>query len=194
VALYVISTLLYPGGSQYSPTTKGFNWLHNYWCDLTAATAKNGAINSARPIALAGMVVLCLALAVFWYHVPALAANSRDGRIIRYAGILSMLIAIVLFTDLHDVVINVAGSLGIMALALTYNGLYKSQQYALFIYGLVCLAAIFTNYIIYQTGAGKLYLPVVQKITFLLFLSWIGVVNIYVYRRKKLLSADQANQ
>ena len=192
--LYAVCTLLYPGGSKAFPAAKGFDWQNNYWCDLTDAVARNGAENTARPVALAAMVILCFSLAVFWYHVPTLAANTRDGRIIRYAGILSMLITLFLFTGLHDVVINVAGSLGIVALALTYNGLYKSGLYVLFTYGLVCLVAIFANYIIYQTGAGKSYLPVVQKITFLLFLSWIGVVNIYVYRRKNSLFAAPTGQ
>lgn len=183
ILLYVKSTLLYPGGSNVSQTTRGFDWLHNYWCELTGTVAKNGEKNAARPVALSAMIILCLSLVVFWNQAPVLIPNAILGSIVRYSGMLSMLIAVFLFTDFHDLVINCAGTFGIIALGLTYIGLYQNRLHALFGYGLICLVLILVNYFIYQTGICKPYLPVVQKITFLLFLLWVAIINIYLFKK-----------
>jgi len=191
ILLYVISTFLYPDGSDISQTTKGFDWLHNYWCDLTGTVAKNGEKNAARPIALLAMIILCLSLMMFWCQVPALIPNTIHGYIARYSGVLSMLIAVFLFTNFHDLVINAAGAFGIIALGLTYIGLYQSRMYALFSYGLVCLVLILVNYVIYQTSIFKIYLPVVQKITFLLFLLWVAMINIYFFQKSPSIEPNR---
>jgi hypothetical protein len=62
VLLYFAATLLYPGGSQVDIDSKGFSWLHNYWCNLLSVTAINKQHNAARPLAITGMVVLTLTL------------------------------------------------------------------------------------------------------------------------------------
>ena len=125
--LYVISTLYYPGGSSFDRVHPGFDWIHNYWCDLTSEIALNGHINRARPVALTAMSVLCSSLLVFWYNMPVLITNKVHAMIIRYAGMLSMLIAMFLFTYWHDTVINLSGLFGIPALILTFAGLYKTS-------------------------------------------------------------------
>ncbi|MBK7587466.1 MAG: hypothetical protein IPI22_03615 [Bacteroidetes bacterium] len=118
-----MATLYYPGGSNVDKTTPGFDWLNKYWCDLTGQLAKNGEINSARPIALIAMLILCSSLWVFWYYLPRLFSANKFNSIIRYTGITSMTVAIFLFTSLHDVVINIAGTFGIAALTGVFIGL-----------------------------------------------------------------------
>jgi len=184
VILYIIATLNYPGGSTADKTAKGFDWLHNYWCDLTGEIAKNGEINSARPIALAAMLILCSSLTFFWYYLPLLFNNFRYNNVIRYCGILSMLIAMFLFTGYHDMVINIAGTLGCIALSFTFAGLYQNKLYNHFFTGLFCLVLILFNYFIYQTSYLRYLLPIVQKITFICFLSWICLMNIQIYRHE----------
>ena len=46
--------------------------MNNYWCDLMGDTAKNGAANPARPVAIAAWLILCSSLGLFWLLLPRL--------------------------------------------------------------------------------------------------------------------------
>ncbi len=183
--LYFVATFYYPGGSNVDKATPGFDWLNNYWCDLTGQLAKNGEINSARPIALIAMLILCFSLLVFWYYVPQLFSDNKFNPIIRYTGMTSMTVAIFVFTSLHDVVINIAGTFGIAALTGVFIGLYKNNLTKLFGYGVLCLGLMLFNYFIYETRFLLSLLPIIQKATFVLFLLWICLIDLYLYKTIK---------
>lgn len=183
--LYVLATFYYPGGSNTDKSTIGFDWLNNYWCDLTGQLAKNGETNSAQPIALTAMIILCSTLTVFWFYVPRLFNNNKFNQIIRLAGMSSMAIAVFLFTSFHDTVIHVAGTLGIAAMTGVFIGLYKKNLTKLFGYGVFCLALMLFNYFIYETSFLLSFLPIIQKATFVLFLVWICLIDVYLYRTIK---------
>jgi hypothetical protein len=185
VLLYVVATFYYPGGSNANKATLGFDWLNNYWCDLTGQFAKNGEVNSARPIALTAMLILCSTLAVFWFYVPRLFSDNKFNQIIRYAGIASMTVGGFLFTDFHDTVINVAGTLGIVAMTGVFIGLYRNNLTKLFGYGVFCLGIMLFNYFVYETSFLLSFLPIIQKATFVLLLVWICLIDIYLYRTTK---------
>lgn len=180
--LYIVATFYYPGGSLAQKSTKGFDWVHNYWCDLTDQTARNGEINFARPIALSAMLILFSSLAVFWFHLPLLFQESKINQIIRYTGISSMIVAIFMFTKFHDIVINLAGLFGTITLTGTLVGLYKNKFRNLFFFGLICLATLLLNYFIFDTGWLLSYLPLIQKITFVMFFLWICLIDVYLYQ------------
>src|SRR5437867_2452670 len=91
--LYVVATFFYPGGSIADLSTKGFDWFHNYWCDLTDQVARNGEINPARPIALTAMLILFSTLTVFWFYLPRLFQTGKYNQVTRYAGLISMIVA-----------------------------------------------------------------------------------------------------
>jgi len=156
--------------------------LNNYWCDLTVELAKNGAINSARPIALAAMLILCSSLIAFWYYLPLLFKDFKFNPVIRYCGISSMIVAIFLFTGFHDTVINISGALGFLAFTATFIGLYKNKFYSYFIFGLFCLILMITNYFIYQSNYFISFLPILQKATFISFLLLICLIDIKIFR------------
>jgi hypothetical protein len=182
VVLYVLATFLYPGGSNAEVTTTGFDWLNNYWCDLMGSIAKNGAPNTARPIALMAMFCLCASLAFFWYDIPRLFKDSKFNQVLRYAGIASMAVTLFLFTDYHDTVIHIAGLLGLIALTGVLIGLHQYSMTTLFGYGVFCFVLMLFNYFIYETHILLSFLPIIQKITFVLFLFWICLITIYFYQ------------
>ncbi len=182
VVLYVVATILYPGGSYVDGMTTGFDWLNNYWCDLIGSMAKNGAPNTARPIALTAMLCLCASLSFFWYDIPLLFKDFKFNQVIRYAGIASMAVTLFLFTDYHDTVIHVAGILGLMALTGVLIGLHQYHLTTLFGYGVFCFVLMLFNYFIYETHVLLSFLPIIPKITFFLFLLWICLITIYFYQ------------
>ena len=175
ILLYMIATLFYPGGSNLHPNEIGFNWLTNFWCDLTGSIAKNGQKNNAQPIALVAMLVLCLSLSVFWLAVPKLFnSNSFIYKSISYAGIGAMIAACFIFTDFHDFMMNIGSCLGVIALSFTLLGLFRFQYYRLFWSGVGCIFIIGINNLIYYTHYFIDYLPVIQKVSFVFVLFWVG--------------------
>ncbi|WP_420149245.1 hypothetical protein [Spirosoma sp.] len=184
IGLYLLATLLYPGGSQANQHSLGFSWLHNYWCNLLNPLAIDGQPNAARPLAVLAMLVLCVSLASFWYLLPTLFAFSRPiNTLIQGAGILSMLLTSLIFTPYHDLVINVAGLFSLIALSYTFRGLYQHHYRRLFWFGLGCLGLIGCNNYIYYSQHYLYYLPLLQKITFGCFLGCIGVLNWNVFNK-----------
>ncbi|MEP6951567.1 MAG: hypothetical protein ABI863_19910 [Ginsengibacter sp.] len=185
VCLYVVATLLYPGGSQVDKNSRGFGWTDNYWCNLLNENAMNGEHNLARPIALTSMFILCFTLAAFWYIFPRQIGFRKSNRLaIQISGIVSMAIGMFLFTNLHDTIINITGLCAVVAIVGTFAGLRKLRWPRLFWLGIFSLLLVAGNNILYYGRGLILYLPVLQKITFLFFLLWICLINIYLYRGK----------
>ena len=56
--LLLVSSLKYPGGSQYDKFANGFDWKHNYICNLFDEFAVNGDYNASRYWAIAGSGML----------------------------------------------------------------------------------------------------------------------------------------
>ncbi len=178
------ATALYPGGSNADHAAAGFNWLTNYWCDLTGETAKNGQPNPAAPVATTGMMVLCVSLAVFWLTLPRLFSQPRRQRILmRYPGVTAMLVAPFVASAYHDAAINLTGVLALPPLLLTLLGLYQGRYIRLLAAGGLCLLLVLLNNIIYHIPWHLDWLPVVQKFTFLAVLGWIGTVSWLVYSK-----------
>jgi hypothetical protein len=191
ILLYIVATLLYPGGSQADKNSKGFSWVNNYWCNLLNENAIDGRINPARHVAMTAMFILCATLAVFWFLFARIMVFSKSARLATtFSGMAAMTTAMFLFTSYHDMVINIAGGLGLVALAGTFSGLYKNKLYPLFAMGLFNLILIVVNNILYHSGSLK-YLPVVQKITFLFFLLWICLIDIRLLQKLKNDAADE---
>jgi hypothetical protein len=188
IILYFIAATLYPGGSEVNRLAKGFSWKHNYWCDLLETHAGNGELNTARQIAIIAMAVLCLSLGLFWYFVPRLFTfKTFTNRIIQCTGILSMAVLVLLQADFHDIIINMAGLSGIIAITGTLIGLYKNHSYMLFLFGLICLFLFFLNNYIYYSKQLIWHLPVIQKISFFLFLLWFSLIAIQLFKKHKVI-------
>jgi hypothetical protein len=182
----VIAAALYPGGSEIDQSARSFSWRHNYWCDLLETHAENGEPNTARTMAIVAMAVLCISVALFWYFATRLFAfKPFFKRLIQFTGIISMSILVFLQADFHDVIINIAGVSGVIALTGTLIGLFKNHSYFLFVLGLVCVFLLFLNNYIYYSKEGLYYLPVIQKISFLLFLLWFSLITIRVFQKAK---------
>lgn len=185
VVLYIVATLLYPGGSQANKNSPGFSWINNYWCNLLNENAINGQPNAAKPVAITGMFVLCLTLSFFWFLFSRqVIVNKRLKLLIQVSGTLAMIIAFFLFTNInHDVVTNLASVFGLIATTGTFIGLYKAKWFGLFAVGLLNILVVVINNYVYYTKGPIVYLPVIQKISFAFFLSWICCIDIQLYNK-----------
>lgn len=180
--LYVIAAALYPGGSQHYPAAVGFSLKHNYWCNLVNERSIDGNVNPGQPFALAGMIALALSLSTFWYVLPGLMSTGIiPRRVVKTSGILAMIPALFIASEHHDTMMYVSGLLAVIAVTGTLIALYKAQWNKLFWLGILNVIAILLNNILYHSTGLIRYLPVVQKISFILFLGWICVISIKLF-------------
>ncbi|MFM9909698.1 MAG: hypothetical protein ACKVOW_10130 [Chitinophagaceae bacterium] len=182
VLLYLIATGYYPGGSNNDPSTLYFSWQHNYWCDLLETTSKNGLVNTARPVAISALFVLGCSIGLFFYFFSALV-TSKWRFPIRYCGILSIVPMLLLFIGPHDLLINFSALLALIAIACALLVLYKDGAYSAFYLGTLCIILCVLNNYIYYNNHLLFLLPVVQKISFLIFLFWFTYVEWILYKK-----------
>ena len=74
LALVLVATRFYPGGTLDDPTVVGFDWSRHYLTHLFRPVALNGQQNAAMPYAVAGMWLFCVGMAEL---VPAI--GTRNG-------------------------------------------------------------------------------------------------------------------
>jgi hypothetical protein len=181
--LYIIATFFYPGGSQADKNSIGFSWTQNYWCNLLNENAGNGQHNAARPIAIVAMLFLCITLMIFWYIFPKQTAFKKSRKlIVQISGFASMISIMFISTALHDIVINIATVFGLIAVIGTFIGLLELKWSKLFWVGIFILPLVALNNFLYYKIELLIYLPVIQKITFLYFLFWICLIDVSLYK------------
>lgn len=179
--LYFVAAFLYSGGSQTDINSTQFSWLHNYWCDLIWPTDYREAPNRASWVAIPAMFLLCIGVGVLFYQFPKYYATTPFYTYsIRFFGIGAMLLAALLFTSLHDIVIPLASLCGVIALIGIFIVLYQSGASFLFYFGLFSLFLLVLNNLIYYSGSttALYYLPLLQKISVFIILMWIIAVDL----------------
>jgi hypothetical protein len=183
IFLYIVAATLYPGGSQANTHSAGFSWANNYWCNLLNEKAINGMTNTARPVAFAAMAALCIAQVSFWWLLVTVLPFSRlHKNLILFSGCGSAIAGIFIFTGLHDPLIIIAGVLGIFALMALMAALYKHNWKWLFFAGIINIALVLLNNLIYYSKNLLVYLPLVQKLTFLVFLGWLCGITLRLHK------------
>lgn len=173
--LYVLATLHYPGGSQFDTNSSGFSWKHNYWCNLLNEVAINGKVNTARPYAIGGMLVLGFSIVTF-----CRAFSQKVGRkAVFIFGLATMICSCSLLLNVsHDFATNLTSALGLLTLLMIMTRLYKIKWKLLFFFGLFNIALVIFNNLFYYSPALIVYLPILQKVSFVSFLVWISGVSL----------------
>lgn len=177
--LYFMSASRYSGGNSFDAQEPGFSLTRSFWCHLLREQCLNGQVNEGRPYALASMLVLAATMMVFWWlNANLLPLTKKQSRTMLFSGVPAALIMIFIFTDLHDQVINISGILAAPALYLTLVGLHRKGWKILWVWGILNIGLVLLNNFLYYTPGFLIYLPVVQKLSFLSFLVWFGVTSL----------------
>ncbi len=189
IALYIYSTSLYPGGSYSNPSQLGYSWVHNYLCNLVGPNALNGQINEAKNISIIAIFILGFGIGYFYLIFPRyFEMRKLWRRVIQSAGVASMFFAVFLFTDQHDLVLNIAGILGVITIFGSLVALSRHNAYGLMWTGLACCFLIAANAYIYYTKLFIDWLPLIQKITITILLLWIVLMNLSFYQSEKRMN------
>lgn len=182
--LYLYSSTLYPGGSQADPNSVGFDWGDNYWCNLMSEESINGQVNPARKYAIAAMMILCFSLSVFFYQFTEVFVSGKIwNKVVMLSGILSMISAVFIFSELHDLITLISSGFGLVSIIGIVIALYKSKLSWLKGTGLFCLILLGLNNIIYYSSAFIEWLPLLQKVTMAIVLTWLLLLNQILRKR-----------
>lgn len=176
--LYIYAASLYSVGYQANTSSIGFDWINNYWCNLLNEKGINGEFNRGRLPAIIANIILCISLIIFFIQFSkSFVQHKIWKRIIPISGSLSMIFGIFIFTDYHDLMTTLSSVFGIFAVLGIIREIYLSQLTIYKMTGLFCVfLLIFNNYIYYSEQLIEL-LPLLQKITFAIVLSWIVGLN-----------------
>lgn len=138
----------------------------------------NGLENPARPFAIFAMIVLCSSIAFFFLQFAKyFMKNGIWKLIIQISGSLSMISAILIFTKYHDLMTTISSIFGVLVIIGIIRTIYKSELKTFKISGIVCIILLGVNNLIYYSGNFINHLPLLQKVTFVLALSWIVGLN-----------------
>jgi amino acid transporter len=173
LTLLLVATLYYPGGSQNDINSVGFNWQHNYLCNLFGEKAVNGADNASRPWAIAGILVLCVSVALFFYEFSKKISEKGSANIIRYCGISAMILSLLAATPYHDSGIAIAGTLELLSMFYITVFVFRSNLHLFKVLSVVCLLVFYTCNFVYYTQNYLYFLPVLQKVLLGLSITWV---------------------
>jgi hypothetical protein len=188
--LYIFAASKYPGGSQADDFSIGFDWFHNYWCDLMKEVAYNESKNPARPIAIAATFLLSFSISLFSIQFPKyLPVSNFWNRATSISGTLAMITVTLIFTDLHDKVIIVCSLFGLITVVGIFKGLILNKEILHQRIAFFCFFLILINNVLYH-GEQYYYLPLIQKLTFLIILIWFVTIN-WLFIKKASKTSDE---
>jgi hypothetical protein len=183
----------YPGGTWADHTTRGFDPLHNFICDLLEPVALDGEANGrAAHAAIAAVVVLAFGLALTWALLPALfPAQARLGFAVRRLGLLSFagILAVPLVTakswySCHAAVVLFAGVFGLAAAALAVVGLGRTEgTRAMAWVGGFVIAVVLVDVVLYGhqlvvVGKPSIWLSLLEGVATVALLVWLSCIAV----------------
>lgn len=166
VALIVIATSLYPGGSLSDKHSIGFDWFKNFISNLFGATALNGEKNTGRVWAIFGMAFHSLGYGIFFIHMSRKMPVQHAVTVLKYIGMANILFNFLIATPLHDIMITISGTLSVLGLFYITFYILKTK---LHIFKFVCILSLAVSYYtFYLYGFGKWdLLAIMQKVSFI---------------------------
>lgn len=177
--IFLYCTFLYPGSSQHDINSLGFSWQHNYWCDVLDPYTYGEVPNPASRWGIFATIILCFGTGALFYQFPILFKSTQKQLwVISGFGLLSMLTASLIFTSLHNYVIAISSLLALIAILMMFYVLYQKAEWSLFYYGVFTCVVMLVNNYIYYSRQGVEHLPWIQKISMVIVLLWIVLVNI----------------
>ncbi|MFM2360535.1 MAG: hypothetical protein RLY16_2528 [Bacteroidota bacterium] len=181
--LLAIAVDKYPGGSPVNKYSVGFDFQNNYLCNLFDVHAENGAVNAARNFAILGMFFLCSGFALFFLNMSKKIPVKNASAIIKYAGIVSMLLGFLIVTPFHDAFLSFAGLLAFISIISIVIYVMKTKLVLFKILSILCLMVFFICNAVYYSRVLINWLPILQKTGLILSIIWMLGLNYFTNER-----------
>lgn len=190
VFLFIYSSTLYPGGSQFNSNSIGFSWIHNYWCNLMNVEAGNGQLNPARKYSITALIVLSFGLMIFFINFGIKLVDNYIWKwLFILSSIFSMVSAMLIFSEYHDLMTIISSLFGLVIVIGILRKFYYSEHWVFKMTGFGCIVILVLNNFIYYTEIFLEALPLIQKISIVIILTWIVGLN---YQLEYIKSAKLA--
>lgn len=185
--VFTITATQYEGGSINVPEGSGYSFFHNFLCDVTASSIHGGEVNTARDLGIVAHLLLSFTMISFFYLLPEIfSVRNRNTQLVRSFGMLTMTVFILMFTRHHDLIVTITGILGSVALLPFFIEMHKQPASGLKRLAYLCYALSIVVFFIFQTKWGFYYLPLLQKIAFVIDAWWVIWVSLIVWRKNQL--------
>ncbi|HTE25709.1 hypothetical protein [Flavitalea sp.] len=181
ISLMLIAIRVYPGGSFSDKDSIGFDWTKNFISNLFDAKAVNGADNSSRVWADAGMIFLSVSFSIFFIEFSKKIPLKGAARVIKCFGAGGMLFSFLIVTPLHNMMVLLAGTMYLVSIFYITAFILKSRLHLLKFLCIICLLIFYYTMFLYGTH-NLVLLPIMQKVT---FASVIILILILEYFTKK---------
>lgn len=186
VLLFSLAMYLYPGGNPIEKYTMSFDIGKNYICNLYSVNAINDLPNHGRIYAFAATAFLSVSFAITFYLIPIYLCFKHSFRLwTQSLGTTSMVLAFFIFTPFHDSVINVSGLLGTASLGIIFYHLWLQKEYYNLVLAILALICSGLTYIIYYSGYLFHTLALMQKMSLILFILWLGNVHLSLSKKNR---------
>ena len=155
-----------------------------YFCDLLGTSNQNYHFTLSKLLAIVGWIVFGISISFFWNLFPRLILISKWTALsIRLFGTTAPLILLLLIFKFNHVWVVVLGFIfGIGTSLFVLYALFKSGYKQFFYFGVLTDAFLMSNMFVFSTHIMIDYLPIIQKLTFVIFLSWMSWLNVELYK------------
>ena len=174
ILLLILSTFYYPGGTSENIHSEGYDWANNYISNLVRPLAVNGLENAARPYAIASVLFLTTSFGIFFVKFSNRIKIKSASFIIKYLGILATVFGfITVIPAMHDIMVTATSILTLLIFFYITMIVLKSKLNWLKVMSILFLLTFYLGAYMYFTRSLLDYMPIVQKIIFLMQIIWI---------------------
>ena len=187
VVVFVYAASLYSGGSLYHMDSTDYSYFHNLLCDTMDVVTPNGLVNEGRSMAVIAHLILGVTMISFFLVLPRVfETQNRNTKMVAFFGVLSMTVFLFMFTQYHDLIVTITGIIGTMAMIPFFIELQRRKGIDFKVISYLCFAMSIIVYLMFETKIGYFYLPLIQKIAFVIDAIWVFWVCIIVIKKDNL--------
>lgn len=172
--LLILATFHYPGGTYENVNSEGYDWANNYISNLLRPLAVNGTENAARPYAILGVLFLTASFGVFFVKFSNRIKIKSASLVIKYLGILATILGfITVVPSMHDIMVTASSILTLLIFFYITVMVIKSKLSLMKVLSIIFLLTFYFGAYMYFTRSYLEYMPIMQKIIFLMKIVWI---------------------
>ncbi len=172
--LLVISTMYYPGGTYENVNSEGYDWANNYISNLLRPLAVNGEANTARPLAILGVLFLTASFGLFFVNFSYRIKIRSASLVIKYFGILATILGfITVVPSMHDLMVTLSSILTLLIFFYITVMVSKSKLTSMKVMSIAFLSTFYFGAYMYFARFQLDYMPIMQKIIFAMKITWV---------------------
>ena len=151
---------------MFDKNSVGFDWTKNFISNLFATKALNGSANPSRIWACLGMIILPISYAMFFINMSQKIPDKPAGNILIYGGLANILCMSLIFTALHDLMLNLSITLFWTCMIIVTVFILKTKLHLIKVFCMGCLVIFYYSIYLWATNDWNL-LPTMQKVNFI---------------------------